>query len=167
MHCQTYPLPRCDQVGLTTATFLFHTSPGPFPHTRAPKRTSSSKTKTHPFTLYKTPKLGEWQYFIAAWFLFWWFGMEWRTLVRAWAGVWWVLRFALYCGLFHNFSCLTDKYLKAWRPLPLPWKKQNKTPKPKTSPWQREWLCLVYWSIKAETNVQQLRAQGRACLQDL
>ena len=122
----------------------------------------SAVTKTNPFTLYKTWKLGKWQYFIAAWFLFWWFGMEWRTLMRAWAGVWWALPFALYCGLFHNFSCLTDKYLKAWRALPLPWKK--KTPNPKTSPWQREWLRLFYWSIKAETNAQQSTEQGRASL---
>lgn len=32
--------------------------------------------------------------------------------------------FALYCGLFHHFSCLAEKYPKAWRPVPRP---ENKT----------------------------------------
>lgn len=132
--------------------------PGPLKGPVPPR--FNAGTETNPLVVYKTPKLGKWQYFITAWFLFWWFGMAWRTLVRAWAGVWWVLRFALCCGLFHNSSCLTDKYLKAQRPLPLPLKTTKKTNRQKTSPWQTEWLHFIYWSKqRPRCNSQESREE--------
>lgn len=86
-HHQTRPpLPRCDQVEIIRATF--HTSPGPSPQAKAPKRSSSSKFQCCDkdksiYTLqdFKIRKIA------LSYSIFWWFAAEWHSLVRAWAGV--------------------------------------------------------------------------------
>lgn len=66
-------------------------------------------------------------------------------------------------ALYHGFTTSPARHISISQKTVTPALKKTQT-KPKPSPWQREWLRSIYWSIKAETNTQQLGEQGRAYL---